>query len=223
MSVGKSMGKCVVFFLALIGVFSCQRQKWTEQQADGYHLIVQKGGATLGYSPSSGIKILYRNGYAFKDLNRNGKLDVYEDWRKPVEKRVVDLAEKMSIEEIAGLMLYSSHEAIPATSYDVSTYNGKPYAESGASPSDLSDNQKRFLKEDHLRHILVTIIESPEIAARWNNNLQAYLEGMGLGIPANNSSDPRHSARKDSKFNAGGGGGNFNVAGIIGIGGNVFS
>ena len=57
MSVGKSMGKCVVFFLALIGVFSCQRQKWTEQQADGYHLIVQKGGATLGYSPSSGIKI----------------------------------------------------------------------------------------------------------------------------------------------------------------------
>ena len=93
MSVGKSMGKCVVFFLALIGVFSCQRQKWTEQQADGYHLIVQKGGATLGYSPSSGIKILYRNGYAFKDLNRNGKLDVYEDWRKPVEKRVVDLAD----------------------------------------------------------------------------------------------------------------------------------
>ena len=217
MSVGKSMGKCVVFFLALIGVFSCQRQKWTEQQADGYHLIVQKGGATLGYSPSSGIKILYRNGYAFKDLNRNGKLDVYEDWRKPVEKRVVDLAEKMSIEEIAGLMLYSSHEAIPATSYDVSTYNGKPYAESGASPSDLSDNQKRFLKEDHLRHILVTIIESPEIAARWNNNLQAYLEGMGLGIPANNSSDPRHSARKDAEFNAGGGGEISMWPGLLGL------
>ena len=98
------------------------------------------------------------------------------------------------------------HEAIPATSYDISNYNGRPYAESGAHPCDLSDNQKRFLKEDYLRHVLITIIESPEVAARWNNNIQAYVEGLGHGIPANNSSDPRHSARSDAEFNAGGGG-----------------
>ncbi len=104
------------------------------------------------------------------------------------------------------MMLYSNHEAIPATSYDISAYNGKPYAESNANPWDLSDNQKRFLKEDYLRHVLITIIESPEVAARWNNQLQAYVEGLGHGIPANNSSDPRHSARADAEFNAGGGG-----------------
>lgn len=181
-------------------------QKWTEQAYEGYHLITQKDGATLGYSPSSGINIIYEDGYAFKDLNRDGKLDIYEDWRQPIEKRVDDLVSKLSIEEIAGLMLYSNHEAIPATSYDISDYQGKPYAESGAKPWDLSDNQKRFLKEDHLRHILITIIESPEVAARWNNQVQAYVEGLGHGIPANNSSDPRHSARADAEFNAGGGG-----------------
>lgn len=181
-------------------------QKWTEQACDGYNLITQKDGATLGYSSTSGINIIYEDGYAFKDLNRDGKLDIYEDWRQPIEKRVDDLVNKLSIEEIAGLMLYSNHEAIPATSYDISNYHGKPYAESGAKPWDLSDNQKRFLKEDHLRHILVTIIESPEVAARWNNQLQAYVEGLGHGIPANNSSDPRHSARADAEFNAGGGG-----------------
>lgn len=181
-------------------------QKWTEQACDGYNLITQKDGATLGYSSTSGINIIYEDGYAFKDLNRDGKLDIYEDWRQPIEKRVDDLVSKLSIEEIAGLMLYSNHEAIPATSYDISNYHGKPYAESGAKPWDLSDNQKRFLKEDHLRHILVTIIESPEVAARWNNQLQAYVEGLGHGIPANNSSDPRHSARADAEFNAGGGG-----------------
>ena len=185
---------------------ACNMQKWTETVHEEYHLITQKSGATVGYSPKSGLKIIYVDGYAFKDLNHDGKLDVYEDWRQPTEKRVEDLVSKLSTEEIAGLMLYSNHEAIPATSYDISNYNGKPYAESGAKPWNLSDNQKHFLKEDHLRHVLVTIIESPEIAARWNNELQSYVEGLEHGIPANNSSDPRHSARADAEFNAGGGG-----------------
>ena len=123
-------------------------EKWTEHECDGYRLITQKNGATLGYSPTSGIKIIYDDGYAFKDLDGNGKLDIYEDWRQPIEKRVDDLVSKLSTEEIAGLMLYSNHEAIPATSYDISNYNGRPYAESGAHPWDLSDNQKRFLKEE---------------------------------------------------------------------------
>lgn len=196
--------QCLAASAAALALTACD--KWTEQTYDGYNLITQKDGATLGYSPTSGIQILHENGYAFKDLNRNGQLDVYEDWRQPVGKRVEDLAAQLSIEEIAGLMLYSNHQAIPATSYDMSTYNGKPYAESGAQPWELTDHQKKFLKDDHLRHVLVTTVETPEIAARWNNSLQAYVEGLGHGIPANNSSDPRHSARADAEFNAGGGG-----------------
>ena len=198
--------KYLLLVAVAAGMCCCHGRKWSESPADGYNIIVQKGGPTLGYSPESGVVILTEGGYAFKDLNRNGRLDVYEDWRRPVEERIDDLVAQMSIEEIAGLMLYSNHEAVPATSYDVSPYGGKPYEQSGAKPYDLSDHQKRFLKEDHLRHILVTIIESPEVAARWNNNVQAYVEGLEHGIPANNSSDPRHSARKDAEFNAGGGG-----------------
>lgn len=198
--------KYLLLVAVAAGMSCCHGRKWSESPADGYNIIVQKGGPTLGYSPESGVTILTEGGYAFKDLNRNGRLDVYEDWRRPVEERIDDLVAQMSIEEIAGLMLYSNHEAVPATSYDVSPYGGKPYEQSGAKPYDLSDHQKRFLKDDHLRHILVTIIESPEVAARWNNNVQAYVEGLEHGIPANNSSDPRHSARKDAEFNAGGGG-----------------
>lgn len=91
-------------------------KKWNEKQCDGYNIIIQDGGATIGYSPRSGIKILQIDGYAFKDLNGDGKLDIYEDWREPAEKRAEDLAGKLSIEEIAGLMLYSNHQAIPAIS-----------------------------------------------------------------------------------------------------------
>jgi beta-glucosidase len=71
---------------------------------------------------------------------------------------------------------------------------------------DLTDQQKKFLKEDNLRHVLVTTVESPEIAAQWSNNIQAYIEGLGLGIPANNSTDPRHSATVTAEFNEGAGG-----------------
>lgn len=195
--------------LALIGLNACSAsQKWNEEPKDGYILVTQEGGAILGYAPSSGVKLIAEDGYAFKDLNRNGKLDKYEDWRLGFEERAIDLASQLSDEEIAGLMLYSAHQQIPAQSkgYGASTYDGKPLEESGAKPSDLSDEQKAFLKDDNLRAVLITKVQSPEIAAQWNNNVQAYVEGLGHGIPANNSSDPRHETTANAEYNYGAGG-----------------
>ena len=51
--------------------------------------------------------------------------------------------------------------------------------------------------------MLVSTVESPETAARWNNKVQARIEGRTHGIPANNSSDPRHSAFADAEFSPG--------------------
>lgn len=95
---------------ALLGLTACDGQKWTERKVDSFMLVTQKGGPTLGYSPQSGVKILTEDGYAFKDLNRNDSLDDYEDWRLAAQERAADLASKLSVEEIAGLMLYSSHQ-----------------------------------------------------------------------------------------------------------------
>ena len=181
--------------------------RWSETPAEGYNLVINTGGDTLGYSPTSGIALLEVDRYAFKDLNRNGELDPYEDWRLPAEIRAADLAGQMSVEQIAGLMLYSGHQRIPGGGFGPgSTYAGKPFAESGAAPSDLTDDQVKFLTEDNLRHVLITTVESPAVAARWNNNAQALVEGLGLGIPANNSTDPRHQADNDDEFNLGAGG-----------------
>jgi beta-glucosidase len=54
-------------------------------QDKNFVTVFNTGGAALAYSPSSGIKILNIKGLAFKDLNRNGKLDTYEDWRLPAD------------------------------------------------------------------------------------------------------------------------------------------
>ena len=195
----------VVLILFTVG---CS-QKWSEENKGEYKLIYNQDGQTLGYSPASGVKLLTVNRLAFKDLNRNGTLDAYEDWRLPVNDRALDLASRMSVDQIAGLMLYSSHQSIPSGGPGfgrAGTYGGKPFAESGAKASDLSDQQIKFLTDDNLRHVLVTSLESPETAAIWNNNIQAFVEGTGLGIPVNISSDPRHGSDSYAEYNAGAGG-----------------
>jgi beta-glucosidase len=202
------MKTCIYAFGAILLLTSGCSPKWTEKDNGTFKQVFNQGGQTLGYSASSGVKLLTVDGLAFKDLNKNGKLDAYEDWRLPVDDRAKDLASKMSVEQIAGLMLYSGHQAIPTMGSGRfgGTYNGKPFKESGAKSSDLSDQQKKFLTEDNLRHVLITTVESPAVSAQWNNNAQALVEGIGLGIPANNSSDPRHGSDSYAEYNAGAGG-----------------
>jgi len=190
---------------AILALTGCG-PKYTIEELDGFTLVHNNGGQTLGYSPGSGVTLIEKNGFAFKDLNKNGELDNYEDWRLPARERAEDLATLMSVEQIAGLMLYSAHQAIPAAGRRGGNYNGQPYEESGADPWDLSDDQRDFLTNDNLRHVLVTSVESPEVAAKWSNNVQALVEGIGLGIPANNSSDPRHRSSANAEFNEGAGG-----------------
>jgi len=193
----------LISMIIAISGFSCKN--WSETGTGSLRIVTNENGQTLGYDTTSGVKLLTVKGFAFKDLNKNGELDIYEDWRLSADERAKDLASKMSMEQIAGLMLYSAHQAIPSgsTRFGASTYNGKPFAESGAKSSDLSDQQTKFLTNDNLRHVLVTSVESPEVAAVWNNNLQALCEGIGLGIPANNSSDPRHRSTSDAEYNIG--------------------
>jgi beta-glucosidase len=193
----------IVVLAIIISLDSCK--KWSETDSGSIRIVTNKGGQTLGYDTASGVRILSSNGFAFKDLNKNGKLDVYEDWRRSADERARDLASRMTIEQIAGLMLYSAHQSIPASSTRLGggTYNGKPFQESGAKASDLSDQQVKFLTDDNLRHVLITSVQSPEIAAEWNNNVQALCEKIGLGIPSNNSSDPRHRAVSNAEYNVG--------------------
>ena len=197
-----------LLLLLLLALAASCTNRWQEIPKEGYMLVTQSRGADLGYCPESGISLLERDGYVFKDLNRNGELDVYEDWRRPLGERAENLAALLSIDEIAGLMLYSEHQAVPTDSagYWSSTYNGVSLSRSGLPHSAISDKQKKFLSKDNLRAVLLVRAESPRIAAEWNNNLQAFCEGIGHGIPVNISSDPRHEAEAFAEFNAGSGG-----------------
>ncbi|MCI7814080.1 MAG: glycoside hydrolase family 3 N-terminal domain-containing protein [Lachnospiraceae bacterium] len=163
----------------------------------GYNKVVQDGGKTLSYSPTSGVALLEDDGFAFKDLNQNGQLDTYEDWRLDTATRAQALADMMvadgrdGIESIAGLMLYSAHTKVSSETVSGTEIDSRARTQDGTTTLDAITTNK-------LRHVLVTSITSPEIGAKWSNNLQAIVEGMEYGIPCNNSSDPRHAASTDT-------------------------
>ena len=148
---------------------------WNEKATPyGFHLVENEGGKTLGYCPGSGVTILEKDGFAFKDLARTGELLPYEDWRLPAEVRANDLAERLSVEEIAGLMCYSVHQI-----------NVK---------KELNPDQKRFLDE-HVRSVLNscglgTVNNDDQVA--WANEMQKYAESKPFGIPCYIASDPRN-------------------------------
>ena len=201
-----------ILAVALVALTVSAQPKWTKCDKGSHIVITQEGGHTLGYNQNSGVKILTVDGYAFKDLNKNGKLDKYEDWRLSSEERAKDLASQLSLDEIAGLMLYSAHQQIPGIDKDPNPakrghYNGLTFKQTrGVAPSALTDEQLKFVGEDYVRHILITKVQNAYTAAEWNNNLQALCESVGHGVPANNSSDPRHRGSKSGdEFDAGGG------------------
>lgn len=170
-----------------------------------YKIYKNPNGPEIG---TVGADILEIDGLFFKDLAGTGELLPYEDWRLSDQERAEDLASRLSLEEIAGLMLYSPHQMVPAQPHGPfpGTYDGKTLAESGAEHWDLTDQQKSLLENDHVRHVLAMALENAETASKWSNQLQCFAESLPWGIPVNISSDPRHgSSSAGAEYKSGAG------------------
>ncbi len=126
--------------------------------------------------------ILSVDGLEFRDLNKNGRLDVYEDHRRPIAERVEDLLAQMTLEEKVGLMMQPMINA---------SKDGKLIElPSFIGPLITSE----MVVKRHIKHFNVVYSGNPETLATWYNNLQKMAERTRLGIPVTISSDPRHSA-----------------------------
>ena len=154
------------------------------------------------------VQIIEKDGYQFKDLNKNGELDAYEDWRLPMQDRINDLVSQMTLEEKIGLMFHPNI-AVPADGkvvYDAQAalsqeaYAG-PIGPGGNNQGAMGQGQMRvgadvktFIEQRHFRSILNNGIAEPKLFAQWSNTMQEYAEASRLGIPIMFSSDPRHGA-----------------------------
>ena len=140
------------------------------------------------------VKTLYTDdGFAYRDLNKNGRLDPYEDPRLPIEERVEDLLSQMTLEEKAGLLFQTMIGMNP----DGSLNEG-----GGDFPTESTTE---MVLQKLMNHFNVLYVSAPRQIAEWYNRLQALAEETRLGIPVTISSDPRHafSSNPGASFLAG--------------------
>ncbi len=144
-------------------------------------------------TPAPEAPILRKNGVTFRDLNKNGRLDPYEDIRLPIEERVADLLSQMTLEEKAGLMF---HTMIGMNMDGTLVEEFGPF-----NPIPTSELVAGRL----INHFNVYQVAPPRQMAEWHNHLQKLAECTRLGIPVTISSDPAHAFSKNPATGFGGG------------------
>jgi beta-glucosidase len=120
-------------------------------------------------------------GLRYRDLNKNGRLDVYEDPRQPIEARVEDLLQQMTVEEKAGMLFINGA---------VINEDGSIEAKPGAP--GFGRIAMTQISEQKMSHFNLWQIPGAQMAAKWHNEIQRYAEQTRLGIPVTIASDPRN-------------------------------
>ncbi|MCF1462444.1 glycoside hydrolase family 3 protein [Agrobacterium vitis] len=126
--------------------------------------------------------ILTVDGKTFKDLNRNGRLDPYEDWRLTPAERASDLVSQMTLIEKAGLMMHGTAPALAS---------GSEAGQGRGSGYDL-ERIKPLINDAKVATYITRLSLPPEQLATENNKLQEIAEASRLGIPLTISTDPRN-------------------------------
>ena len=137
------------------------------------------------------VGLLRVDGLLFKDLNKNGKLDAYEDWRRPVAERVDDLVSQMTIDEKAGLMVGPSLPMGPGgTVREEPVYGVNPFA--GGPPSMVSPGTTDAIQKRHIVQFINRENAAPRTMATWLNAVQQVAEARRLGTPVLFVTNPRN-------------------------------
>ncbi|HEY0341266.1 MAG TPA: glycoside hydrolase family 3 N-terminal domain-containing protein, partial [Steroidobacteraceae bacterium] len=108
----------------------------------------------------------------FRDLNRDGVLEPYEDWRLPAPTRAADLLSRMTLAEKAGAMMHGTPPVTPNEQYDLGQVTA-------------------VILDSHVTAFITRLSVPAAELAQANNELQAIAERGRLGIPILISTDPR--------------------------------
>ena len=116
--------------------------------------------------------IIEVDGLQFKDHNKNGTLEVYEDWRVDAETRTQDLIAQMTVREKIAQMQHPTF--VPKAGGKVPKYLAK------------------WATDENIGLVLVRELDSVENAAKTMNQVQEWAEASRLGVPIIVSMDSVH-------------------------------
>lgn len=127
--------------------------------------------ATLG---RDSLPLISQDGFQFKDFNRNGTLEAFEDWRRSAEARAADLVGRMNLAEKAGAMMH-----------------GTLVLNSAGNAIDLATTGP-LVAQRGVNTFITRMSADAGTLATQHNQLQALAETTRLAIPVSISSDPRN-------------------------------
>ena len=120
----------------------------------------------------------------YRDLNKNGRMDPYENKALSAEERAKDLLSKMNLDEKIGTMFHTYTMLNKDGSID-----DKAFMTGGLSTDKL-------VIENRMNHFNL-VGDAPALSiARYNNMVQEIAENTRLGIPVTFSTDPRSSYKE---------------------------
>ncbi len=123
------------------------------------------------------------SGFQYRDLNKNGKLDIYEDPRQPIHARVEDLLSQMTLEEKAGMLFINGSVVAEDGSIEGGSFEKNP------EPPLTAKNQ---MVEQKMNHFNLWAVPHSKAVSIWHNKIQRFAEETRLGIPLTIASDPRN-------------------------------
>jgi beta-glucosidase len=125
------------------------------------------------------------DGYSFRDLNKNGFLDPYEDSRENIEIRITDLISQMTIEEKSGLMfIHMTLMSEDGSLFEIPSLSN-PF-------SFMLETASEQILKKNMNHFNIMQISGAQEGLKWHNTIQKMGERTRLGIPITIATDPRH-------------------------------
>ena len=170
----------LLLFVVVIAAIIYFNIKWSNQ-SDEHMALLGPEAAPLNI-----------DGRIFRDLNKNGILDPYEDYRVDMEDRVSDILSQMTLEEKAGMMFINM-----IGMNEDGSITKKPFLSTiplNMIMSFVLSKAPDLVASRKMNHFNSIIPASAREMARWNNNLQKLAERTRLGIPITIASDPRHGS-----------------------------
>lgn len=157
-------------------------------------------------------RLITHDNLQFRDLNGDGELNPYEDWRLTPAERAADLVTRMTTEEKAGLMVIGSHypgysQFLPHAQdgavlnpqdvwRDANPITGQEYPE----PVLVTSSTDNAINVRHQRYLICRDNLPPQDLATWTNAVQEVAERSRLGIPVVFASNPRNHVALVAQF-----------------------
>jgi beta-glucosidase len=151
-----------------LGLFAC---------GNNDSLTTPVAQADFGYTT---VNLITKDGLKFKDLNKNGQLEPYEDWRLSADARARDLVSRLTLAEKAGLMM---HGTAPVLNDTTGAGTGSAY--------DMAALKTQINTRNISTYITRMAADANTMADQYNQ-IQTLAEQSRLGIPVSISSDPRN-------------------------------